>query len=121
MSREKIFNTAKSNFRRFLGAIWNDIASIHDRAGENGSEAGFSKGSNRFKGALGIGIKKVVLADGGNTAANRLNASEQRSSVEMLRTKHLSAAIDAFQPRHQFEVFPYSTQENLIKMCVRVN
>src|SRR5574342_838761 len=56
-----------------------------------------------------------------HTAADRLDTPEQAAGVKMFRAKRASAAVNAFKPRHQLQVFPYRAQQNLIEMGMRVD
>ena len=77
MSRENIFDAAKSNLWRFLRTVRDDFSSVHDRSGENGAESRVSNRPNGFKGAITVRIEKIVLTDGGDAAADCFDATQQ--------------------------------------------
>src|ERR671914_361949 len=62
-----------------------------------------------------------MFTDRGHSAANCLDAAEQRSGVEMLWPKHLSGTVNTFQPRHQRQVFPDRPQQHLVEMRMSID
>src|SRR5690348_9098058 len=97
---QKVLDLSKCLLRFFLRAIWHDLTRIHDRPCEHSSQTRILDRPNRFEGTVGAGVQKIVLANRCHSAANRLDASEQASSVKMLGPEHARTAIDPPEPRH---------------------
>src|ERR1044071_1298423 len=81
---QKILDLSKALLGFFLRAIRHDLARIHDRPREHSSQARILDRTNRFAGAIGTRIQKIVLANGRHSATKRLDASEHASLVKML-------------------------------------
>ena len=119
--RQNFLDAAESLLRFFFRTIGHNLAGIHDRAREDCAQPGLLHRADGLEGALRTGVEKVVLADGGHAAADRFDAAEQAAGVKMLRSEHPGAAVDALEPRHQFQIFPHRAQQNLVEMGMRID
>ena len=119
--RQDFLDAAESLLRFFFRTIWHNLPGIHDRAREDCAQAGLLHRPDGLEGALRTGVEKIVLADGGHAAMDRFDAAKQAAGVKMLRSKHAGAAVDALEPRHQFQIFPHRAQQNLVEMGMRVD
>src|SRR5436189_5469458 len=95
--RNDILDVAKRSVGLFLDAVRHDLAHVHDRASKNGAQPRLMDSPDGFEGACRMRIKKVVLADRRDAVANRLDATQQRSGVKMLRAKDLRCSINPFE------------------------
>src|SRR5678815_342785 len=77
MLTEKVLDLSKCCFGLFLRAIGHDFACIHDRACEDSSHARVLDGPDRFEGAVGARIQKIVLTNRRHSTAEGLDTSEQ--------------------------------------------
>ena len=73
--RNDILDMAKRSVGVFLDAVRHDLARIHDRARKNGTQPRLTDSPDGFEGAFRMRIKKVVLADRRDAAADRLDAT----------------------------------------------
>ena len=70
------------------------------------AQARVSDRPNRFKGALGMRIEKIMLAERRDAALDGFDATEHCPGVEVLRSKDLRRTIDPFEPRQEREDLP---------------